>query len=108
MRTLGLGQGPLDVLDGAMTQLRYTTQGGGKNRYAASQLWGRTWDGGGVTIGYEWYDDSHIHGNYKSNFTVDFSPWGLDNRIPLASSLPGTFSCRADPPARMTKDSPCS
>jgi len=78
--------------DGAITQLRYGTQSGGKNKYAASQLWGRTWDGGGVTIGYEWYDESHSHGNFASNFTTDFSPWGLDNRIPLASSLPGTIS----------------
>jgi hypothetical protein len=54
-------------------------------------LWGRTWDGGGITLGYEWYDESHSHGNFASNFTVDFSPWGLDNRIPLASSLPGTI-----------------
>jgi iron complex outermembrane receptor protein len=28
--------------DGAITQLRYGTQAGGKNKYAASQLWGRT------------------------------------------------------------------
>ena len=81
--------------DGAITQLRYGTQSGGKNKYAASQLWGRTWDGGGVTIGYEWYDESHSHGNFASNFTTDFSPWGLDNRIPLASSLPGTISTGA-------------
>jgi iron complex outermembrane receptor protein len=78
--------------DGAVTQLRYTTAPGGKNRYLASQLWGRTWDGGDITLSYEWYDDSPILGNAHSNMTVNFSPWGLDNRIPLASSAPGTIS----------------
>jgi outer membrane receptor protein involved in Fe transport len=78
--------------DGAVTQLRYTTAAGGKNRYLASQLWGRTWDGGGITLAYEWYDDSPIMGNAHSNITVNFSPWGLDNRIPLQSSLPGTIT----------------
>src|SRR5436309_4247 len=32
--------------DGDVTQLRYTAAKAGKNRYQASQLWGRTWDGG--------------------------------------------------------------
>jgi len=36
-------------LDGAISQLRYTTAAGGKNRYMASQLWGRTLDGGDIT-----------------------------------------------------------
>src|SRR5882724_11596173 len=79
--------------DGAVTQLRYTEAPGGKNRYMASQLWGRTWDGGDITLSYEWYDDSPIQGSSKtSKWRLDFSPWGLDNRIPLASSVPGTIS----------------
>src|SRR5262249_4073399 len=68
---------------------------GGKNRYMASQLWGRTWDGGDITLSYEWYDDSPIMGNAHSNFTVNHSPWGLENRIPIASSAPGTISVGA-------------
>src|SRR5262249_19064502 len=78
--------------DGAVTQLRYTEAPGGKNRYLASQLWGRTWDGGDITLSYEWYDDSPIMGNFNSKLTVNYSPWGLDNRIPLNSSIPGTIS----------------
>jgi outer membrane receptor protein involved in Fe transport len=78
--------------DGAVTQFRYTGAPGGKNRYLASQLWGRTWDGGDITLSYEWYDDSPIPGNAHSNLTVNFSPWGLDNRIPIQSSLPATVS----------------
>ena len=37
-------------MDGAITQLRWTTAEGGKNRYLASAVWGRTWDGGQITI----------------------------------------------------------
>src|SRR5882724_13037459 len=69
--------------DGAVTQFRYTEAPGGKNRYLASQLWGRTWDGGDITLSYEWYDDTPIMGNAHSNFTVNFSPWGFDNRTPV-------------------------
>lgn len=91
--------------DGAISQVRYTTARAGKNRYQASQLWGRTWDGGSVTLSYEWYDETPSHGSgYGSNFTIDFSPWGLDNRIPLNSSLPGTVTSGA--PARFDGATP--
>jgi iron complex outermembrane recepter protein len=78
--------------DGAVSQVRYSTAAGGQNRYQASQLWGRTWDGGDITLSYEWYDESPIKGNAHSNLTVDFTPWGLNNRIPLSSSMPGVIS----------------
>jgi iron complex outermembrane receptor protein len=81
--------------DGAMTQLRYTRGAGGKNRYQASALWGRTWDGGQVTLTYEWHEDTPIRGNFHSQLTVDFTPWGLDSRVPIGSSLPGTISTGA-------------
>ena len=77
--------------DGATTQLRYSaTQG--KSRYLAAAIWGRTWDGGQVTISYEWYDESSLAGNVHSNFTVNFAPWGLDDRRALGSALPGILS----------------
>src|ERR1700687_1201640 len=78
--------------DGAISQLGWTSSDGGKNHFLASQLWGRTWDGGGVAVSYEWYDDAPLSGKVHSKYTLDFSPWGLDNRIPLASSMPGTVS----------------
>jgi outer membrane receptor protein involved in Fe transport len=78
--------------DGAVTQVRYTAGTGGKNRYQASQMWGRTWDGGDIVLTYEWHDESPMPGNFASQFTVDFSPWGLDDRRPIGSSLPGTIS----------------
>ena len=47
-------------MDGAITQVRWTTAEGGKNRYLASAVWGRTWDGGQITLSYEWYNESPI------------------------------------------------
>jgi len=82
-------------MDGAITQLRWTTAQGRKNRYLASAIWGRTWDGGQITLSYEWYDESPIMGNAHSNFTLDFSPWGFDDRRPIGSSMPATLSTGA-------------
>jgi outer membrane receptor protein involved in Fe transport len=82
-------------MDGAITQLRWTAADGGKNRYLASAVWGRTWDGGQVTVSYEWYNDSHVAGNFHSQFGIDFRPWGFDDKRPLGSSLPGTISTGA-------------
>ncbi|MGH7487292.1 MAG: TonB-dependent receptor plug domain-containing protein, partial [bacterium] len=78
--------------DGAIARASYTRAEGGKNRYMASALWGRTWDGGSVVLSYEWYDNSPIMANTRSKATVDYTPWGLDNRIPIGSSMPGTIS----------------
>jgi len=82
-------------MDGAITQARWTTSEGGKNRYLASAVWGRTWDGGQITLSYEWYSETPMPGNFHSKFGVDHSPWGLDNRTPLGSSLPAALSTGA-------------
>jgi iron complex outermembrane receptor protein len=82
-------------MDGAITQLRWTTAEGGKNRYLASAVWGRTWDGGQITISYEWYNESPLPGNFTSKFGQDHRPWGFDDRRPLGSSLPATLSTGA-------------
>ena len=79
-------------MDGAITQLRWTAAEGGKNRYQASAVWGRTWDGGQITISYEWYNESPVQGNWNSRFGLDHRPWGFDDRTPLGSSLPATMS----------------
>jgi len=81
--------------DGAQTEVGFTTGAGGNTKYLASQLWGRTWDGGDITLGYQWYNVSPTHGNFNSKYTFDFTPWGLDDRTPLASSAPGTISTGA-------------
>ena len=41
--------------DGAMIEAGWTTAEGGNNQYLASGMWGRTWDGGQVTLSYSWY-----------------------------------------------------
>jgi len=78
--------------DGAITQVGYKAGAGGNNQYFASQLWGRTWDGGQVTISFEWRHTEATKGTVNSRYSFDFSPFGLDNRTPLASSMPGTIS----------------
>ncbi len=79
-------------MDGAITQARWTTGEGGKNRYLASAVWGRTWDGGQITLSYEWYNETPIMGNHPSKFGQDHTPWGFDDRRPLGSSIPATLS----------------
>src|SRR5262249_34695294 len=48
--------------DGAQTQLRFTGRAGGGRRYQIGQLWGRTWDGGQITLSYEWYNETPSRG----------------------------------------------
>ncbi len=81
--------------DGAMTEVGFKSGNGGGNQFLASQLWGRTWDGGQVTLSYSWYDIHNTPGNFNSKLTFDHTPWGLDNRNPLGSSVPGTISIGA-------------
>jgi iron complex outermembrane receptor protein len=81
--------------DGAQTQLGFSSASSGRLHYQADQLWGRTWDGGQITLSFEWYDDSKVKGTAHSNFTLNYIPWGLDNRSPLGSSTPGTISTGA-------------
>ncbi|HUR58443.1 MAG TPA: Plug domain-containing protein, partial [Opitutaceae bacterium] len=82
-------------MDGAITQLRWTTAEGGKNRYLASAVWGRTWDGGQITLSYEWYNESPMPGNFHSKFDVNHAPYGFDDRTPLGSALPAIVSTGA-------------
>jgi len=78
--------------DGAVTQFNFSVGDAHGEHYQASQLWGRTWDGGGITLTYEWTDESPVSGRSHSKYTGDYSPWGLDNRIPIGSSMPATLS----------------
>ncbi|HEX5279140.1 MAG TPA: TonB-dependent receptor plug domain-containing protein [Micropepsaceae bacterium] len=80
--------------DGATTLLHYgqPTDGGGQT-YQASQLWGRTWDGGDITITYEYQDNEPVKGKEHSNFTVTYNPWGLENpNVPIGAAIPGVIS----------------
>jgi len=78
--------------DGAMVEAGFKTGKGGNTQYLASGMWGRTWDGGQVTLSYSWFDIAPTHGNFNSKFTYDHRPWGLDDRRTIGSSMPGTIS----------------
>src|SRR5579863_4321714 len=75
--------------DGATTLLhvQQDTDGGGFEAQE-SQLWGRTWDGGDVTLTYEHDDIEPTHGTVHSKYTMNFTPWGLDNVTPIGISIP--------------------
>ena len=83
--------------DGAVTLLHVgqPTDGGG-TQYQASQLWGKTWDGGDITLTYEWTNEQAISGKTHSLFTLNYIPWGeQDKSLPIAASIPGTISTGA-------------
>ena len=81
--------------DGAVTLLHVQQPDHGGRQYQASQLYGRTWDGGDITLTYEWLDEQPVFGTAHSKYTMNYTPWGLDNPIPLAASIPGTISTGA-------------
>src|SRR5258705_179295 len=83
------------AFDGAITQFNFSSPDSGGVHYQASQLWGRTWDGGDITLTYEWTDESPVLGSAHSKYTGNYTPWGLDDRTPLGASLPGTLSTGA-------------
>ncbi len=82
--------------DGAVTLLhvQQPTDGGGL-QFQASQFYGRTWQGGGITLTYEWQNENEVKGTVHSNYTANYTPWGLDNQIPIGSSQPGVVSTGA-------------
>jgi iron complex outermembrane receptor protein len=78
--------------DGALVEAGLKMGAGGNTQYLASGMWGRTWDGGQVTLSYSWFDIAPTHGNFDSKFTFDHRPWGFDDRRTIGSSMPGTIS----------------
>jgi iron complex outermembrane receptor protein len=79
--------------DGAITQMRYGRAEGGDDKWQASQLWGTTWDGGDVTVTYEFYKEAQLPATERIKLlSYDYTPWGLDNRTPVNSSVPAILS----------------
>src|SRR4029077_4383133 len=81
--------------DGAVSLFHVQAPDHGGVQYQASQLYGRTWDGGDITLTYEWMDEKQVFGTAHSNYTMNYTPWGLNNAIPITSSMPGTISTGA-------------
>jgi outer membrane receptor protein involved in Fe transport len=67
----------------------------GNTQYEAGVIWGRTWDGGQVTLSYQWSNTSPTLNASISKMTYDHTPWGFDDRRPLGSSFPSTLSTGA-------------
>ena len=80
--------------DGAITQLHTQYGEWSGLEVQASQLIGHTWDGGDVTVTFEYINQAPVTKS-ESKYTLDFRPWGLDSEIPIGSSLPGVVSTGA-------------
>jgi iron complex outermembrane receptor protein len=55
----------------------------------ASQLFGKSWDSGNITVSYSFTESRNLPADKRSYYTLDFTPWGLLNDTPLGSSIPG-------------------
>ncbi len=54
-----------------------------------SQLFGKSWNSGNVTVSYSFTDSTPLSATKRSYYTLDFTPWGLFDDTPLGSSIPG-------------------
>ncbi|HMI94927.1 MAG TPA: TonB-dependent receptor [Micropepsaceae bacterium] len=76
--------------DGAMTQASVTSAPSiGYLSEQISQLYGKSWEGGNVTVSYAFTDSRPVSASRRSYYTQDFSPWGLMDITPIGSSIPG-------------------
>ena len=60
--------------DGAVTLFHVQAPDEGGIQYQASQLYGRTWNGGDFTFTYEWIDEQPVYRTAHSNYTIDYEP----------------------------------
>ena len=81
--------------DGAMLQTVIGSARGGNFNTTVQGLYGRTWDGGDVTVSYQYAFAQALKARDRSYYTQDFTPWGLDNETPVASARPGIVSIGA-------------
>src|SRR6185503_9118712 len=81
--------------EGAQVEALYKQGSDGNIQYEAGILWGRTWDGGQITLSYQWSDTSPTLNAGISKMTYDHTPWGFDDRRPIGSSTPATLSTGA-------------
>jgi iron complex outermembrane receptor protein len=79
--------------DGAISQFRIGESTGlGGLSEMGSQLYGKKWDTGDITVTYEFYHNAKVQGPGRDYLTYDWSLFGLDNRTPLVSASPGIAS----------------
>jgi iron complex outermembrane receptor protein len=79
--------------DGAISrlQLSQSTDIGGKG-YVFSQLYGRSWDGGNITLSFENYEKARIQAQARDYYTANYERFGLMDTTPLGASNPGVIS----------------
>ena len=79
--------------DGLRLQAQYNQSlDVGGPRQTLSALYGKTWDGGDITLSVNHYDTSHIDGAPKPFWTYDFTPYGFDDHQNLVDSRPGIIA----------------
>ncbi len=81
--------------DGALLQGTVGSDTGGGFNFDTQALYGRTWQGGDVTISFEYGSQQALNASSRSYYTQDFRPWGLDNQTPLVAAYPGIVSIGA-------------
>ncbi len=81
--------------DGAISQASASTARGGNVKWQASQLWGKSWDTGNITLTYDYYNAGALKARKRSYETADFRPYGLDDRTPITTSTPAVVSVGA-------------
>jgi iron complex outermembrane receptor protein len=86
--------------NGATLQTVVGAARGGDFNTTVQGLYGRTWDGGDVTVSYQYSFAQALKSRDRSYYTQDFTPWGLDNQTPVASARPGIVS--VGPPVTAT------
>jgi len=64
----------------------------GGPRVTESALFGKTWNGGDVTVSFEHYDSSHVAGAPEPFWTENFTAYGLDSRQLIVDSRPGIIA----------------
>ncbi|HEX5281170.1 MAG TPA: TonB-dependent receptor [Micropepsaceae bacterium] len=76
--------------DGAISQASIgTSTGTGYLTGQASQLFGRSWDTGNITVSYSFTDSSNLSASARPYYTLNFAPHGLMDFTPIGASMPG-------------------
>jgi iron complex outermembrane recepter protein len=81
--------------EGATSQAQYNFGYKGGSGWQVQQLYGRNWGSGDVTVAVSFFQRDAIWAKDRAYYTFDYTPWGLDNRIPLSASVPATVSTGA-------------
>ena len=80
--------------DGAITQLHVGTQRGALN-HQETQLFGRTWDGGDITVTFQHWETAAVKGSELPFYKTDFTSDGFDNETSIKTAIPGIVSTGA-------------